>query len=142
IYHKLGQDSVSVQHLWTETEKENGWVDESFHAMVPIVVENNMEEELIRIFHHNKGIQHIPYPLQTKLFFKEGSYLEYYKLVLTPRFSNISLKVFMFAAVILLIWIYYLYFLDIYQQEKFVSVLAVILAGMGFSLLAFWISDF
>lgn len=142
IYHKLGQDSVSVQHLWTETEKENGWVDESFHAMVPIVVENNMEEELIRIFHHNKGIQHIPYPLQTKLFFKEGSYLEYYKLVLTPRFSNISLKGFMFAAAILLIWIYYLYFLDIYQREKFVSVLAVILAGMGFSLLSFWISDF
>lgn len=141
VHSKVGKDSISVYYFLKEV-KNNGWKDSCYKALVPILAKNKRDTELLKILQDSVGKKYISPSMQAALYFKDGSIIDYYAIVLGPRFMNVSVKGFFFALCILFIWLYYLYSLDIYEKENIYSIVLVVILGMIFSLFTFWLSDF
>ncbi len=74
-------------------------------------------------------------------YFKTGDVANYLKLTLSVGFRNFDLKSFIAAFLIMLVWLFYLRKIDLFQPEKWIYLIITFLLGIIFSYGTFIFSD-
>jgi RsiW-degrading membrane proteinase PrsW (M82 family) len=94
--------------------------------------------EMIEIYHVDK---YLPRSFVRKIYIVNNDVAEYILIEFSIIYSYISITIFISALLITLVWIYYLYKVDMYEKEKISYILIIFLYGCLFSFFAFPLYD-
>ncbi|MFN3402802.1 MAG: PrsW family intramembrane metalloprotease [Cytophagaceae bacterium] len=142
LAEKLQDTSVAIQKYKAGILTENSNAKaECYKHLVKLLEAKNMDTELKEILYSDEGKQYVSYEKSRKIFFYENNIIAYYGIVLKNAFRNFNWTAFIAALLVLIIWLIYILRLDVFQKEHYGLVLLILIYGMGFSLLSFYLYD-
>jgi len=130
------------QGKWQEAENRfkkeiaiNGNINEARHALALMYYYDNDWTKYSKIASLPGSYKYLSgTPLQ-EYFFRTGSWLSYYGLIIYEMFHGVNLLALLAAVIIALIWIIYLQKIDVFESEKWIHILFALILGMLFSFL-------
>jgi RsiW-degrading membrane proteinase PrsW (M82 family) len=141
--HYMLQDTLrAVNYYKNAALAKDKYTDQAYRQIVTIWESQGNDRELIGLLYNPQTTQYISYGTAVRLYFKDNNIYEYYKIMLKRTFSHVKFTGALAAFVIMLVWLYYMVRIDIFERESLVSVFLTLFTGMFTTLFCFYLYDF
>ncbi|WP_028978353.1 PrsW family intramembrane metalloprotease [Sporocytophaga myxococcoides] len=141
-YLKIG-DTLEAKKVFSKAIQINDvFYNAAFEEYTQLLEKYNDEEGVKKLLYTAKTEKFVPFQMATKFYFLNGDYFKYYLKVLSHSFKDFKWTGFLAALGIMLVWLFYIIRIDIYEKEDWFPLLLTLLYGMTFTFLAFFFYDF
>ncbi|HXA01542.1 MAG TPA: PrsW family intramembrane metalloprotease, partial [Cytophagaceae bacterium] len=137
----LDDTALAIMNYKKASSEKNQYTDEAYLKLVDIWESKSNDQELIRLLYDKKTEKYISPKLATRLYFEDHNLTGYYKIVLGRMFKDVKLTGSLAAFVIMLVWLYYIVRIDIFEKESYTSIVLTLITGMITSLFCFYLYD-
>jgi protease PrsW len=135
-------DSLSRAQYHFEREIElGGNLSGAYNNLARLFLARGEEDTVFRLLETHEARRYVSDHLVKRYHLRNIELFPYLMIHLRYFFGDLNVWGFIAALLILLVWLAYLYKLDIFEQEKITYIIAVTTLGMVFSLLTGPISD-
>ncbi|MFL5728753.1 MAG: PrsW family glutamic-type intramembrane protease [Cytophagaceae bacterium] len=138
----LGDSDLAVTYYKDALQKKDRYTDVIYRSLVTIWMKSGNYSELTALLYNPETSRYIPSDLASRLYFADNNILAYYKLELSGMLSDVKITGAIAAFIIMLVWLYYIVRIDIFEKEGNLSVILTLITGMITSLFCFYFYDF
>jgi RsiW-degrading membrane proteinase PrsW (M82 family) len=137
------QDTLgAIQHFKNASKVNDSYQHESGEQLISLLSQTHRNGDLIILLHLDPYKKYFSPKLASKLYLLNNELFNYYSVLLFQRaFDGIKITGFIAALAILLVWAFYMVRLDFFEQEHKGILFIVLIIGMLFSLLCFFLYD-
>ena len=122
--------------------KNNGFVESSYIQLVRLYIEYGKYNDAYELMHTKNLAEIIPLSLKSDVEFINGKYLEFLKTEYYKSYKETTVIGFIAAFLILLIWIIFLYKLDIYKKDNIAKLIFTVFLGAIFTNLSLFLYNY
>jgi RsiW-degrading membrane proteinase PrsW (M82 family) len=121
--------------------ENNGNLEGAYSNLISLYYSQQRFDELYTLLKDRKARKYFPSQLKRSMFLSNFNLLGYFESVIGHTYQNQNLVGFLGALLVMLSWFFYLRRIDIYEPEKWKSLLLTFLLGVVFSEFTFLLSD-
>ncbi|GAB4299678.1 MAG: hypothetical protein Kow0068_23140 [Marinilabiliales bacterium] len=139
-FYKLGQISIAERYLLRELKIKNGYYKGSIETLGNLYVKSKWKNSTVKTIYQPQYRKYINYNDLKNLAFLNQDYKGFFKYFFLNLFNRSDILGWIAALLICFAWVYYLWYLDIFNREKWTTTIIVLVAGALLSTLVSFIS--
>ncbi len=140
--YKQSQYYSYAAYYFKEEGKLKGDYTGAYNYYLDMCIETHKKERIIKLLNDTVAVKYLKYNKLRTAYYIVGNTGGYIKTVYNQFIDNINSGGFMGAFFILIIWLYFLQQIDVFQKETWGNIIITCIMGMIFSFGTFIISDF
>jgi RsiW-degrading membrane proteinase PrsW (M82 family) len=137
----LHDTTLAIKNYKSAISVKDQYTEEAYMKLVSIWESKGNNQELLSLLYNPQTEKYISSKLATRLYFEDFNLTGYYKTVLAGMYKNVKLTGSLAAFVIMLVWLYYMVRIDIFEKESYASIALTLITGMITTLFCFYLYD-
>lgn len=137
-----GNQREAVEYFENEARLTNGYKSKSYEYLIKYYQSEKDYDKLLEIFSEPSLNKYIDSYLAMDLYYLSGSFLNYYKSIFQILSIRVNVVGVIAAILIMLVWIYYLLSINLFDKVPIMNIIMVQMAAMIFIFMVFPISDY
>lgn len=140
VYFEMS-DFKKAEERFKKAIEVNGNLEGAYNNLIELYYTQNRYDDLYALLKEKDARKYFPNQLKRNLYLSHLNFFGYFKAVFAHTYQNLNFISFIGALLVMIFWLFYLRKIDIYEPEKWRSIILIFILGVLFSEVTFLLSD-